>query len=135
MVTGKYSLLDLLVVAVMIVLVKFGDFAQVRAEGRIDLATARAALGQLDVDDYGFDDLDRKILGCLIEHYGGGPVGLKALAATVGEDYGTIEDLYEPFLIQEGFLKRTPRGRVATRRAYAHLGYPPPAGLAPGLFD
>jgi Holliday junction DNA helicase RuvB len=111
------------------------DFAQVRAEGRIDLATARAALAQLEVDDYGFDDLDRKILGCLIEHYGGGPVGLKALAATVGEDYGTLEDLYEPFLIQEGFLQRTPRGRVATRRAYAHLGYPPPAGMAPTLFD
>ncbi len=111
------------------------DFAQVRAEGTIDLATARAALAQLEVDDFGFDDLDRKILGVLIEHYGGGPVGLKALAVSVGEDHGTIEDLYEPFLIQEGFLQRTPRGRVATRRAYQHLGFPPPAGLAPSLFD
>jgi Holliday junction DNA helicase RuvB len=111
------------------------DFAQVRADGTIDLDTARAALAQLEVDDYGFDDLDRRILGTLIEHYGGGPVGLKALAVAVGEDYGTLEDLYEPFLIQEGFLQRTPRGRVATRRAYQHLGYPPPAGLAPSLFD
>jgi Holliday junction DNA helicase RuvB len=111
------------------------DFAQVRADGHIDLATARRALAQLEVDDYGFDDLDRKILGTLIEHYGGGPVGLKALAAAVGEDHGTLEDLYEPFLIQEGFLQRTPRGRVATRRAYEHLGYPPPAGGAPTLFD
>jgi Holliday junction DNA helicase RuvB len=111
------------------------DFAQVRGEGKVDLPTARAALTQLEVDDYGFDDLDRKILGVLIEHYGGGPVGLKALAAAVGEDYGTLEDLYEPFLIQEGFLQRTPRGRVATRRAYEHLGFRPPAGSAPTLFD
>jgi Holliday junction DNA helicase RuvB len=111
------------------------DFAQVRAAGAIDLATARAALAQLEVDDFGFDDLDRKLLTVLIEHYGGGPVGLKALAVAVGEDHGTLEDLYEPFLIQEGFLQRTPRGRVATRRAYQHLGYPPPAGLAPSLFD
>ena len=111
------------------------DYAQVRAAGTIDLATARAALAQLEVDDFGFDDLDRKLLTVLIEHYGGGPVGLKALAVAVGEDHGTLEDLYEPFLIQEGFLQRTPRGRVATRRAYQHLGYPPPAGLAPSLFD
>jgi Holliday junction DNA helicase RuvB len=111
------------------------DFAQVRGEGKVDLPTARAALTQLEVDDYGFDDLDRKILGVLSEHYGGGPVGLKALAAAVGEDYGTLEDLYEPFLIQEGFLQRTPRGRVATRRAYEHLGFRPPAGSAPTLFD
>jgi Holliday junction DNA helicase RuvB len=111
------------------------DFAQVRGEGKVDLPTARAALTQLEVDDYGFDDLDRKILGVLIEHYGGGPVGLKALAAAVGEDYGTLEDLYEPFLIQEGFLQRTPRGRVATRRAYEHLGFRPPTGSAPTLFD
>jgi Holliday junction DNA helicase RuvB len=114
------------------------DFAQVRGEGRVDLATARRALAQLEVDDFGFDDLDRKILGTLIEHYGGGPVGLKALAAAVGEDFGTLEDLYEPFLIQEGFLQRTPRGRVATRRAYEHLGFKAPpggGGGAPTLFD
>jgi Holliday junction DNA helicase RuvB len=114
---------------------RVSDFAQVRGEGKVDLPTARAALTQLEVDDYGFDDLDRKILGVLIEHYGGGPVGLKALAAAVGEDYGTLEDLYEPFLIQEGFLQRTPRGQVATRRAYEHLGFRPPAGSAPTLFD
>jgi holliday junction DNA helicase RuvB len=111
------------------------DFAQVRGEGHIDLPTARRALAQLEVDDYGFDDLDRKILGTLIEHYDGGPVGLKALAAAVGEDHGTLEDLYEPFLIQEGFLQRTPRGRVATRRAYKYLGFPPRPGGGPGLFE
>ncbi len=99
------------------------DFAQVQGAGDIDLAAARGALAQLEVDELGFDEIDRKILGTLIEHYGGGPAGLAALAAAVGEDRGTLEDLYEPFLIQEGFLQRTPRGRVATRRAYRHLGY------------
>ncbi|HEX2163270.1 MAG TPA: Holliday junction branch migration DNA helicase RuvB [Thermoanaerobaculia bacterium] len=103
------------------------DFAQVEGDGRVDRALARQALARLEVDEHGFDDLDRKILGALIEHYGGGPAGLKALAAAVGEEAGTLEDLYEPFLIQEGFLQRTPRGRVATRRAYHHLGYAPPA--------
>ncbi|MEM7052305.1 MAG: Holliday junction branch migration DNA helicase RuvB [Acidobacteriota bacterium] len=111
------------------------DFAEVKAEGEIDQPIARQALHQLEVDDYGFDDLDRKLLTTLIEHYGGGPVGLKALAAAVGEDQGTLEDLYEPYLIQEGFLQRTPRGRVATARAYEHLGFPPPAGSPMPLFD
>jgi Holliday junction DNA helicase RuvB len=114
------------------------DFAEVKGDGRVDREQAREALALLEVDEYGFDDLDRKILGCLIEHYGGGPAGLKALAAAVGEEAGTLEELYEPFLIQEGFLQRTPRGRVATRRAYHHLGYPPPAAAAggqPRLFD
>jgi holliday junction DNA helicase RuvB len=110
------------------------DFAQVERIATIDLAIARKALGLLEVDDFGFDDVDRKILGTLIEHYDGGPAGLKALAATVGEDSGTIEDLYEPYLIQEGFLQRTPRGRVATRRAYQHLGYPPRPGTTGSLF-
>ena len=110
------------------------DFAQVEKMRTIDLAIARKALALLEVDDYGFDDLDRKILGTLIEHYDGGPAGLKALAAAVGEDSGTIEDLYEPYLIQEGFLQRTPRGRVATRRAYQHLGYPPRPGTTGTLF-
>ena len=110
------------------------DFAQVERAGGIDLASAKKALALLEVDDFGFDDLDRKILGTLIEHYDGGPAGLKALAATVGEDSGTIEDLYEPYLIQEGFLQRTPRGRVATRRAYQHLGYPPRPGTTGSLF-
>jgi Holliday junction DNA helicase RuvB len=110
------------------------DFAQVERRGGIDLELAKKALTLLEVDDYGFDDLDRKILGTLIEHYDGGPAGLKALAVSVGEDSGTIEDLYEPYLIQEGFLQRTPRGRIATRRAYQHLGYPPRPGTTGTLF-
>jgi holliday junction DNA helicase RuvB len=104
------------------------DFAQVEGAEVVDLAAAKRALGLLEVDEYGFDDLDRKILNILIEHYDGGPAGIRALAAAVGEDRGTLEDFYEPYLIQEGFLQRTPRGRVATRRAYEHLGYPPRAG-------
>jgi holliday junction DNA helicase RuvB len=113
------------------------DFAEVRSDGRVTKSMARDALALLEVDEFGFEDLDRKILGVLIEHYGGGPAGLKSLAAAVGEEAGTLEDIYEPFLIQEGFLQRTPRGRVATRRAFQHLGYPPPAGSAPqaGLFE
>jgi holliday junction DNA helicase RuvB len=110
------------------------DFAQVDRSGGIDLAVARKALALLEVDEFGFDELDRKILNTLIEHYDGGPAGIKALAAAVGEDRGTLEDLYEPYLIQEGFLQRTPRGRVATRRAYQHLGYPPRPGSTGTLF-
>jgi Holliday junction DNA helicase RuvB len=110
------------------------DFAQVERARKIDLTAARKALTLLEVDEFGFDDLDRKILGTLIEHYAGGPAGIKSLAVAVGEDTGTIEDLYEPYLIQEGFLQRTPRGRVATRRAYQHLGYPPPPGTTGTLF-
>ena len=110
------------------------DFAQVDRAGTIDLAIARKALTLLEVDDFGFDEVDRKILNTLIEHYDGGPAGLRALAAAVGEDSGTIEDLYEPYLIQEGFLQRTPRGRVATRRAYQHLGFPPRPGTTGSLF-
>ncbi|MEP7011984.1 MAG: Holliday junction branch migration DNA helicase RuvB [Acidobacteriota bacterium] len=104
------------------------DFAEVLGTGGIDNEVAQNALTLLEVDQFGFDDLDRKILNTLIEHYDGGPAGLKALAAAVGEDSGTIEDFYEPYLIQEGFLQRTPRGRVATRRAYDHLGYTAPPG-------
>jgi len=110
------------------------DYAQVHGSGRIDHDGALKGLEMLEVDEYGFDEVDRKILGTLIEHYQGGPAGLRALAAAIGEDRGTLEDLYEPFLIQEGFLQRTPRGRVATRRAYEHLGYPPPAGSNRPLF-
>ncbi len=110
------------------------DFAQVEGDGRIDLATARRALEQLEVDEFGFDEVDRKILGTLIKRYRGGPAGLQALAAAVGEDRGTLEDLYEPFLIQEGFLQRTPRGRVATDRAYKHLGFRLPPGTPGTLF-
>ncbi len=111
------------------------DYAQVHGEGRIDRASARHALEQLEVDERGFDEVDRKILTTLIEHYGGGPAGIQAIAAAVGEDRGTLEDLYEPFLIQEGFLQRTSRGRVATRRAYEHLGISPPPGQAGSLFS
>ncbi len=99
---------------------------------------AKKALALLEVDVFGFDELDRRILSVLIEVYGGGPAGIQAIAAAVGEDRGTIEDLYEPYLLQEGFLQRTPRGRVATQRAYQHLGYPlpaSPAGGAPGSDD
>ncbi|HSM50906.1 MAG TPA: Holliday junction branch migration DNA helicase RuvB [Thermoanaerobaculia bacterium] len=110
------------------------DFAQVDGSARLDLAAARRGLGLLEVDEHGFDELDRKILGTLIEIYGGGPAGIQAIAAAVGEDRGTIEDLYEPYLLQEGFLQRTPRGRMATRRAYEHLGHPPPAGAPGQLF-
>ncbi len=102
------------------------DYAQVHGDGAIDRETAKKALELLEVDEHGFDEVDRKILGTLIEHYQGGPAGIQAIAAAVGEDRGTLEDLYEPFLIQEGFLQRTPRGRVATRRAYEHLGLEPP---------
>ena len=110
------------------------DFAQVARAKSIDLEAARRALVLLEVDEFGFDDLDRKILSTLIEHYDGGPAGLKALAVAVGEDSGTLEDLYEPYLIQEGFLQRTSRGRVATRRAYKHLGYQSPPGTTGTLF-
>jgi holliday junction DNA helicase RuvB len=110
------------------------DFAQVARAKSIDLEAARRALALLEVDEFGFDDLDRKILSTLIEHYDGGPAGLKALAVAVGEDSGTLEDLYEPYLIQEGFLQRTSRGRVATRRAYKHLGYQSPPGTTGTLF-
>jgi Holliday junction DNA helicase RuvB len=110
------------------------DFAQVERAKSVDLEIARRALTLLEVDEFGFDDLDRKILSTLIEHYDGGPAGLKALAVAVGEDTGTLEDLYEPYLIQEGFLQRTQRGRVATRRAYKHLGYHNPPGTTGTLF-
>jgi Holliday junction DNA helicase RuvB len=100
------------------------DFAEVRHEGRVDVKIAREALHMLEVDDYGLDEIDRKLLTTIIERFGGGPVGVSALASSIGEDRGTIEDLYEPYLIQIGFMQRTPRGRVASRTAYEHLGYP-----------
>lgn len=110
------------------------DFAQVRGTGVIDHDTAVKALELLEVDELGFDEVDRKILTILIEQYQGGPAGINAIAAAVGEDRGTLEDLYEPFLIQEGFLQRTQRGRVVTPKAYKHLGHPPPAESAGRLF-
>jgi len=98
------------------------DFAEVAGKDTIDLDTARQALARLEVDEHGFDELDRRILGTIIEKFGGGPVGVGAIAASLGEDRGTLEDLYEPYLLQAGFLQRTPRGRVASPAAYRHLG-------------
>ncbi len=98
------------------------DFAEVAGKNAIDLDTAREALSRLEVDEHGFDELDRRILSTIIEKFGGGPVGVGAIAASLGEDRGTLEDLYEPYLLQAGFLQRSPRGRVATPAAYRHLG-------------
>ena len=102
------------------------DYAQVRAEGRIDEAVADAALDLLEVDRLGFDTLDRKLLTAIIERFDGGPVGIDSLAAALGEERGTLEDVTEPFLIQQGFLVRTARGRMATRASYLHFGLKPP---------
>jgi Holliday junction DNA helicase RuvB len=102
------------------------DFAQVRADGRIDEAVANAALDLLEVDTLGFDTLDRKLLTAIIERFDGGPVGIDSLAAALGEERGTLEDVTEPFLIQQGFLVRTARGRVATRASYLHFGLKAP---------
>ncbi len=102
------------------------DFAQVRYDGVITGEVATDALDLLDVDQYGLEMLDRKILETMITKFDGGPVGLDTLAATIGEDSGTIEDVYEPFLLMNGFITRTPRGRTATPLAFRHLGYPAP---------
>jgi Holliday junction DNA helicase RuvB len=102
------------------------DYAQVRGSGAIDRATAEHALKMLEVDAHGFDELDRRLLMTIIEKYAGGPVGLNTLAASLAEEEDALEEVYEPFLIQRGFLDRTPRGRVATRLAYEHLGMPLP---------
>ena len=102
------------------------DFAQVRADGHITREVARAALAMLEVDALGLDEFDRRLLRVLIEKFGGGPVGVETLAASMSEERDTIEDVYEPYLMQIGFLQRTPRGRIATRLAYEHLGFPPP---------
>ncbi|MCX4186344.1 Holliday junction branch migration DNA helicase RuvB [Methylophaga sp. OBS4] len=101
------------------------DYAEVRFDGEVTAEIARQALDLLDVDNFGFDMLDRKLLLAIIEKFEGGPVGLDNLAAAIGEERGTIEDVLEPFLIQEGFIMRTPRGRVATKRAWLHLGLTP----------
>ena len=98
------------------------DFAEVKADGKIDIYVAKGSLEKLGIDEIGLDDMDRKILDTLIEKFTGGPVGVKSLAVAVGEDSTTIEDVYEPFLIKEGFLKRTPRGRVAQESAFKLLG-------------
>ncbi len=109
------------------------DYAEVRGSGRIDAATAIAALELLEVDTRGFDTLDRKLLLTLIEKFAGGPVGIDSLSAAIGEERGTLEDVIEPYLIQQGFLMRTARGRVATRAAFAHLGLPLPERLSGSL--
>jgi Holliday junction DNA helicase RuvB len=101
------------------------DYAQVRSAGKIDLPTAQAALQMLEVDRYGFDEVDRRLLLAIIEKYQGGPVGVNTLAAALAEEPDAIEEIYEPFLIQIGFLNRTPRGRVATQLAYEHFGMTP----------
>ena len=98
------------------------DFAQVLRNGIIDLEITRHALSALNVDAYGLDEMDNRILSCIIEKFKGGPVGLTTIATAVGEEPGTLEEVYEPFLIQEGFVQRTPRGREATAKAYTHLG-------------
>ncbi len=102
------------------------DFAEVRGTGAVGAALARDAMDLLEVDDRGFDVLDRRLLTALIERFGGGPVGVESLAASLGESRDTLEDIVEPYLIQQGFVERTPRGRVAGRRAYEHLGLKPP---------
>ncbi len=113
------------------------DFAQVKGSGRIDLGIARYALEALNIDKHGLDEIDNKILLTIIDKFKGGPVGVGTLATAIGEDPGTVEEVYEPFLIKEGFIHRTPRGREVTDRAYAHLGrsrFGSPYGT-PSLFD
>ena len=112
------------------------DFAQVKGSGKIDTDIARYALKALNIDTYGLDEVDHKLLTTIIDKFGGGPVGLSTLAAALNEDAGTIEEVYEPFLIKEGFIKRTPRGRVATDLAFTHLhrDFPTRPGEQPRLF-
>lgn len=108
------------------------DFAEVRADGVITRAVADEALQALEIDYLGLDPIDRRMLRAIIENYGGGPVGLETLAATIGEESVTLEDVYEPYLMQLGFLTRTPRGRCVTRKAYEHLGLSVPTGMVDG---
>ena len=111
------------------------DYAEVRADGRISHAVARQAMDMLKVDDNGFDIMDRKLLGALLEKFDGGPVGVESLAAAIGEARETIEDVIEPYLIQQGFMMRTPRGRLATQASYRHFGLPQPAARDAGAAD
>ena len=108
------------------------DYAQVKAGNRINREVADKALSMLDIDEHGLDEMDKRILETIVHKFSGGPVGINSLAVSVGEESGTIEEVYEPFLIQEGYLKRTPQGRVATDRCYAKFGIKGPS--APGLF-
>jgi Holliday junction DNA helicase RuvB len=111
------------------------DFAQVKGTGKITVEIAEMALNALDVDQHGLDDMDNRILTTIIEKFKGGPVGLSTIATACGDEAETIEEVYEPFLIQEGYIKRTSRGREATELAYRHLGITPPAGQVKGLFE
>ena len=111
------------------------DYAQVRADGVITADVAREALARLEVDDLGLDEVDHKVLRTIIEKFDGGPVGIETIAASISEEADTIMDVYEPYLMQVGFLQRTPRGRVATRHAYAHLGIEAPRSLQGGLWE
>ena len=111
------------------------DFAQVLGNGVIDLGVTQHGLNALNVDEYGLDDMDNKILLTIIDKFKGGPVGITTIATAVGEEAGTLEEVYEPFLIQEGFLQRTPRGREVTEKAYKHLGKTPHGGINPTLFS
>jgi holliday junction DNA helicase RuvB len=104
------------------------DFADVEGAGRIDRAIVELTASRLEIDHAGLDEMDRRLLRILIDHYDGGPVGVETLAAALAEPRDTVEDVYEPYLLQQGLLGRTPRGRIATKRAYEHLGLPPPAG-------
>jgi len=104
------------------------DYAQVVADGKITEETAQEGLARLEIDSVGLDEIDHKLLLAIMEKFEGGPVGLDTIAASVSEDADTITDVYEPYLLQLGFLDRTPRGRVATRRAYEHMGLPMPKG-------
>jgi Holliday junction DNA helicase RuvB len=113
------------------------DFAQVKGNGAIDTKISKIALTALNIDKYGLDEIDNKILLTIIDKFRGGPVGITTIATAVGEDAGTVEEVYEPFLIMEGFIKRTPRGRMVTELAYRHFGRNPYSGgiQQPGLFD
>ncbi len=113
------------------------DFAQVKGTGRIDTSITKVALTALNIDQYGLDEIDNKILLTIIDKFRGGPVGLSTIATAIGEDTGTVEEVYEPFLIMEGFIKRTSRGRMATELAYRHFGRNPYSGnlMQPSLFD
>ncbi|HJW17967.1 MAG TPA: Holliday junction branch migration DNA helicase RuvB, partial [Flavisolibacter sp.] len=111
------------------------DFAQVLNDGQIDIGITQHALKALNVDEHGLDHMDNRILSAIIDKFKGGPVGITTIATSVGEESGTLEEVYEPFLIQEGFIKRTPRGREATPKAYEHLGKSLPGSYGPSLFN
>lgn len=110
------------------------DYAQMRCDGFIDKDVAHRALSMLDIDELGLDETDKRLLLVLIDHYGGGPVGLTTLATALSEEKATIEDVHEPYLIMQGFLKRTPRGRIASPHAFRHMGRPLPTSFSPSLF-